>query len=147
MAEPKHQSPASRRVVRLKEDQADEFLDLIESTGVIFPDGSRAKNRHHYGTETFRCYVGYNDRDEAAAIATMYVSTKSNTGFLANTYTYPEFRRQGFHSSLLVARIHEAADLGLNLVFTDVEPASQSQRNCEHTGFKILTASAIWEKV
>ena len=146
MATPKQAALVDHDIVRLTPDRSDQFLDLIERSGAKFPDGARELKGDYYCTDAFRCYVGFTAEGEPAAMATMYVSEKTNSGFFANTFTFPEFRCQGFHSALLAARLNEVVELGLDCAFTDVEPATQSHQNCERLGFRLLTANAIWTR-
>jgi len=146
-AKPTETVTVGQRVERLTTDRCDEFLDQIERCDAPFPDGVREMKRDFYCTEKFRCYIGYTEAGEAAAIATLYISEKTKAGFFANSFTFPEHRCQGFHSALLTARMNEVVELGLDHAFTDVEPATQSHQNCERLGFRLLTANAIWKRV
>ena len=131
-------------VLELRPDQRDYFFDLLELSGASFPAEKRNASRHFYCTEAFRCLVALDAADRPAGWATMYVG--GGAAFLANAYTLPERRRQGFHSALLAARLNLASQLQLTHAFTDVEPASQSHRHCERCGFRLLSVNAIWKR-
>jgi len=72
----------------------------------------------------------------------MHVEDK--VAFFGNSFTLPQFRRSGTHSALLAARLNDAADLGLEVAYTDVEFRSQSHYNCERAGFRTLTVNTVW---
>ncbi len=52
--------------------------------------------------------------------------------------TLGQFRRQGFHSELIAARLHEALAQGCDLATASTLPASNSQRNYERLGFEVV---------
>ena len=131
-------------VVELRPDQREYFFDLLELSGAAFPSEKRSASRHFYCTEAFRCLVAFDADDQAAGWATMYVD--DGTAFLANAFTLPEHRGKGTHSTLLSARLNLASQLQLTYAFTDVEPASQSHRNCERSGFGLLSVNSIWKR-
>ena len=66
--------------------------------------------------------------------------------FFGNAYTLPEFRGTGVHTALLIARLNAAFELGVAVVYTDVEHQSPSHSHCERAGFRPLTITTIWAK-
>lgn len=131
-------------VVQLRPDQTDDFFDLVELSGASFSPEKRNATRKFYCNDTFRCFVAYDQHDKPAAWATMYVS--KDTAFLANAFTLPAFRGTGYHAALLSERVRIASTLGLDDLYTDVQPATQSHRNCQRSGFRLLTVNSIWKR-
>lgn len=57
--------------------------------------------------------------------------------------TLPAHRRRGVQSTLLRARLADAARAGCELAITCTEPASKSQENMQRAGFELLYARAV----
>jgi GNAT superfamily N-acetyltransferase len=53
------------------------------------------------------------------------------------------FRRRGVHMALLQARLAAARELGCDLALLLTEPGSESQRNAERVGFRIMYTNAL----
>ena len=132
-------------VVELGPNQTDYFFDLLELGGTSLSDKRRSNSSRFYCNEEFRCFVAYDSDAEPAGWATMYVGKEN--AFLANAFTLPEHRGRGCHSALLSARLNLASKLQLTQAFTDVEPASQSHRNCLRCGFRLLSVNNIWRRI
>lgn len=146
-AEPRAHAGGGRAgpaVVRLAASERERFLDLLEVEGVPFPPERRAAKAAHYCTDGFRCYAALASDGEPMAWTTMFVG--DGFTFLGNSFTRPEHRRRGAHAALLVARLADAAALGLAIAYTDVEHGSQSHANCERAGFRTLTIRTVWTK-
>lgn len=62
---------------------------------------------------------------------------------LSGASTLPEHRRHGVQSSLLAARLRDAAALGCDLAVVTTEPASKSQHNVQRQGFALLYSRAV----
>lgn len=131
-------------VVQFQPYPRDVFFDLLEQSGASFPQEKRNATQQFYCTEEFRCLVAFNADDQPAGWATMYI--EGGTAFFANAFTLPEQRGTGVHAALLNTRLTLANHLGLTHAFTDVEPASQSHRNCERSGFRLLSVNSIWKR-
>ncbi len=143
---PATQQPGSRlhAVERLMPAQVDVFLDALESAGTPFPPERRAAKRPFYCTERFQAFVARGPQGEIAGWATMFV--QDGSAFLGNAYVPPPARGRGVHAALLAARLHAAADAGLDEVYTDVEHGSPSHRNCERAGLRTLCVNTIWQR-
>jgi len=57
--------------------------------------------------------------------------------------TLPVHRRRGVQSTLLRARLVDAARAGCDLAITCTEPASKSQENMQRAGFELLYSRAV----
>jgi hypothetical protein len=62
---------------------------------------------------------------------------------MAGASTLPSQRRRGVQSTLLRARLVEAAHAGCDLAVTCTEPASKSQANMQRAGFELLYSRAV----
>jgi ribosomal protein S18 acetylase RimI-like enzyme len=65
---------------------------------------------------------------------------------LCGSATLPAHRRQGVQSTLLRARLLEAARAGCDLAVVTTQPGSKSQENVQRAGFALLYARAIMIK-
>lgn len=62
---------------------------------------------------------------------------------LGGDSTRAAFRRRGVHTALLRARLAAAHELGCNLAMLLTEPGSESQRNAERVGFRVMYTNAL----
>ena len=62
---------------------------------------------------------------------------------MSGASTLPAHRRRGVQSTLLRARLADAARAGCDLAITCTEPASKSQENMQRAGFELLYARAV----
>ena len=137
-------APGHHTVEQLAPAQVDVFFDALESAGTPFPPERRALKRQFYCTDRFRAFVARGPQGEVAGWATMFV--QDGSALLGNAYVPPPMRRRGVHAALLAARLHAAADAGLDEVFTDVEHGSPSHWNCERAGLRTLSVNTIWQR-
>lgn len=143
-AKPHHTGSSKYHVEEFRPDQRGVFFNLLEQSGASFPQEKRNATQHFYCTEEFRCFVAFDTDNRPVGWATMFI--EGETAFFANAFTLPEYRGNGIHSALLATRMNLANKLRLNHVFTDVEPASQSHRNCERCGFRLLSVNNVWKR-
>lgn len=62
---------------------------------------------------------------------------------MSGASTLPAHRRRGVQSTLLRARLADAARAGCDLAITCTEPASKSQENMQRAGFELLYSRAV----
>jgi GNAT superfamily N-acetyltransferase len=67
-------------------------------------------------------------------------------GWLSSDSTLPEYRRRGVQQAVQWHRIELARAAGCDLVVTEAAPGSQSQRNMERLGFRIVYTHAEFTK-
>jgi hypothetical protein len=130
-------------VERWGHERADDFLDLLRHAGVELTDELRALRREHYCTEKFRAHVAHVN-GVPSAWATLFAWEK--LGFFANAFTLEEARGRGCQTALLVARLRDAHDLGLETVVTDLVRDSTSHRNVERAGFRLQHVETVWQR-
>ena len=58
----------------------------------------------------------------------------------------PEFRGRGIHRALLAHRLWHAAEEGCDLALCECLPGSQSQRNQERVGFRVLYTKLVLKR-
>lgn len=129
------------------EEEALSFIRLIErSRGGDFPALDEAivqrKSRYFYRKDfqNFVVFIG----GEPAGMGSMFI--RGDTGYLANDFTFPDYRRLGVQTALIRHRLQTAAALGLKRVYTDVEFASASHSNMVKGGFELVYLNAFWMK-
>jgi GNAT superfamily N-acetyltransferase len=86
-------------------------------------------------------YVARLDGRPAGA-ATLFIH--GDVGYLADAATDPAFRRRGLHTALLGRRLQEARKAGADVVFSGAEFHSDSYRNMERIGMRLVFPRAIW---
>ncbi|USD66982.1 GNAT family N-acetyltransferase [Vibrio sp. SCSIO 43136] len=131
------------RIERWGNEKADDFLALLNASGVVCSPQVWQAKKHLYCSDSFRCFVAFSE-GQAIAWATSYVDGHSVT--LANAYTLEERRGLGAQTQLLVARLNDAYQLGVTTAYTDVERGSISARNCEKLGFMRYQLNYVWER-
>jgi ribosomal protein S18 acetylase RimI-like enzyme len=62
---------------------------------------------------------------------------------LCGAATVPAYRRRGIQSSLLEARLAEAAAAGSEVAVVTTQPGSKSQQNVQRQGFDLVYARAV----
>lgn len=129
-------------VIRLGPDERDRVREVLELRGAI-DDDLWADRRSRLCTETFRAFAVESDNG-IAAMATTFIG--EHGAIFGNAFTRVEWRGRGFQRALLQARLNDAANLGLDLVVTDVEPGTTSERNCQRAGFSLFCEQLIWER-
>lgn len=132
-------------VERWGSDQADEFRELLATSGATCENSVWEKRRSLYCTDQFRVFIALVN-GKPRAWATSFADNGTKTAFLANAFTDPEYRGRGCHTALLDARIADAMELGFELAFTDVVPDSTSSRNCERVGFMPAATMTLWRR-
>ena len=136
---PRAQGVGTAAVRALEASQRDAFLDLW------LPDGALDVHLRTLGAAEFKdwhCYVAYLD-DQPAAMACMYVI--EGAGVLASAWTRSLMRRSGCQSALIERRIADASAASCDLIISETEPDSASQRNLERAGLRLAFTQAIWE--
>jgi GNAT superfamily N-acetyltransferase len=78
-------------------------------------------------------------------IATASLCVGEGVALLAGASTIPAGRRQGAQRALLEARLQFAAELGIGLAMMVANPGSESQRNAERQGFRVVYTRLKWQ--
>ena len=77
-----------------------------------------------------------------AATAVLYVA--ENVGYCADATTHPAFRGRGLQTALLHRRIADASAAGVDFVCSGADFLSQSHRNMERAGMRVLFVRSLW---
>jgi ribosomal protein S18 acetylase RimI-like enzyme len=120
------------------------FADVI-LRGHGVPEGVRVRDRSSVARwaeiEGWRLYLARVDRKPAGAAL---LALDDDLGYLANASTLPDFRRRGVQTALIAARIADAAAAGCDVVSSQAEFGSVSQRNLERAGLRVAYTKAVW---
>lgn len=133
------------RIVKVTEENAEEFVNIIM---LIRGDMDRNKEliegkKHFFHKPYFHNYIAYIG-DKVAAIGSLFIRGKE--GYIANDYTFEEFRGKGCQTALLLHRIKYAKEMGIIDLYTDVEFGSISHNNMEKLGFRTVFINSFWTK-
>ncbi|MGG6314542.1 GNAT family N-acetyltransferase [Paenibacillus macerans] len=71
---------------------------------------------------------------------------RGEEGYLANDFTFPDYRGRGAQTALIRHRLEAARSLGLSRLYTDVEFATVSHANMLKCGFRNIYMNAFWMK-
>jgi len=77
-----------------------------------------------------------------AATAILYVA--DNVGYCADATTHPAFRGRGLQTALLHRRIADASAAGVDFVCSGADFLSQSHRDMERAGMRVLFVRSLW---
>ncbi len=133
-------------IITVTEESAELFLNLVLKSNpamAIDPKVIEEKKVYFYN-ENFKNYIVKVDGN-IAAMGSLFID--GDTGYIANDYTFPDYRGKGCQSKLLEYRINTAKELNLSKIVTDVEFGTQSQQNMEKYGFRMVYLSAYWTKM
>lgn len=133
------------KIVKVDKENAEEFVDIVVSTSGITNIDKEViqRKKHYFYNPNFHNYIAYIG-DKVAAIGSLFIN--DNEGYIANDYTFEEFRGMGCQTALLLYRIKEAKEKNLVNIYTDVEFGSISHNNMEKLGFKTVFINSFWTK-
>ena len=132
-------------IVKVTVENAREYVQTIISSngGMDIDDEVIERKKHYFLQPNFHNYMAYHC-DEVAGIGSLFVS--SDQAYIANDYTFEQFRGKGVQKGLITERIKEALGLGISRIFTDVEFGSISHGNMEKLGFKTVFLNSFWQR-
>jgi hypothetical protein len=115
---------------------ADDFVRVYEQVW-----GAGGAIRVLIGQPRFRCYLAFVE-GVAAGLGVLHIANRA--GSMANGLTAPPFRGRGCQTALLYRRIRDAALAGCDLLVSQCNPGTDSQRNQLRTGFRIAGSKSWW---
>jgi ribosomal protein S18 acetylase RimI-like enzyme len=125
-------------------DDPELFADVL-LRGHRVPKEARVRDRASVGRwaeiEGWRLYLARLNGIPAGAAL---LAIDDDLGYLANASTLPEYRRRGVQTALIAARIADAQAAGCDLVSSQAEFGSPSQRNLERAGLHVAYTKAVW---
>ena len=133
-------------IVKVTAENAKEYVRTIVTSneGMDIDDEVIERKKHYFHLPHFHNFMAYQG-DEVAGIGSLFV--RGEQAYIANDYTFEQFRGKGVQKGLLKERIKEALELGITQIFTDVEFGSVSHGNMEKLGFKTVFLNSLWQKV
>jgi GNAT superfamily N-acetyltransferase len=145
---PMHYFISSDTNIEVKEwgmERIDDFIELfLEADGISEKDKNdiRDLEKCEYEESGVRLFVALVD-STLAATGLMVIDGK--IGRLKQSATLPAFRRKGCQTALLRARFDAAKNCNCELMTAGSGLHSDSHRNMERFGMKILTVSTTWK--
>ena len=135
-------------IERIDRSRAIEWAQLIErglGRPAIDPssDRMRAIAEVLLGTDTAFAYIATRDGEPAGGAGLV---TRDGIATLYATSTIAEHRRRGVQGSLIAARLAHARSLGCDLAIALTFPGSDSQRNLERSGFRLVYHAPQFER-
>lgn len=149
-----HVTPGGVEVRRSGEDELDAWLDVV-GEGFSYPDVEGVPTHEDFPREVLERAV----RDYVAAGAMNYLALRDGAvaggasiamtdgvAQLGGAATAPAHRRRGIQSTLLSARLTDAAATGCDIAVVTTQPGSKSQQNVQRLGFDLLYTRAVLVK-
>ncbi|MBB6634165.1 GNAT family N-acetyltransferase [Cohnella thailandensis] len=132
-------------IERVTEKSAEEFIRWIglSKEGMEINDEMIARSKAFFYNPNFINYM-LRIEDNPAAMGSLFLNGQE--GYIANDYTFSNYRGRGCQLALLRQRLSDAARLGIKTVYTDVEFGSISHGNMAKVGFKTAFLNTIWMK-
>jgi GNAT superfamily N-acetyltransferase len=109
-----------------------EFEDFVRQSGVIMA-----------AREQSPCFLAELDGTPGAAGALVI---HQGVALFGGAATVPELRRRGLQAALLEARMRHAFEQGCDLAMMVAEAGSNSQRNAERQGFRVVYTRIKWRR-
>lgn len=130
------------KIVQVTEENAVDFIKIIGlSTGMEYEDELIKQKSEYFYRPNFKNYLAYFG-EQVAGMGSLFIS--EDKGYIANDFTFPEFRGKGCQTALINHRLHLATEMGLEKVYTDVEFGSTSHQNMAKIGFELVFVNSFW---
>jgi GNAT superfamily N-acetyltransferase len=141
-------------VTRVETDQTPEWIDVVV-TGFATPDTFDGPSSHEsFPREALERVFGglahvdgfqrYLARREGTIAGGGSLRIFEGVAQLSGAATLPAQRRRGVQTTLLQARLLDAARSGCDLAVVTTQPGSKSQENVQRAGFELLYTRAIF---
>lgn len=131
------------KIVNVTRENVDDLMEIIRSSMGGVEQEIVDKKKAYFYQPNFQNYIAYIG-DEAAGMGSLFIS--GDSGYIANDYTFPQFRGKGCQTALVNHRINVAKELGLEDIYTDVEFGSTSHNNMLRIGFQTVFLNSFWIK-
>ncbi|MFD1738179.1 hypothetical protein ACFSCX_16755 [Bacillus salitolerans] len=129
-------------ISEITKDNVKELIQLIvNSNDLKLSDDVIHRQSHYFYQPNFKNYIAYVDNNPAA-LASIFIH--QNKAYFANAYTFPEFRGKGCQHALLHHRLMVTKQLGISMVYSDVEFGSISHNNLRKFAFQQLYMNSFW---
>lgn len=87
--------------------------------------------------------VGFLATIDGESIAAASIMLTGDTCYLGGAATLPKFRGRGAQNALLNARLRHVQEMGCQFAFCEAIAGSQSQRNQERSGFRVVHTKVV----
>ncbi|RRJ64209.1 GNAT family N-acetyltransferase [Paenibacillus oralis] len=127
-------------------EEAKRFIALIgrsKGGGIELDEHGIERKCRYFCRDDFQNFVAYMD-EEPAAMGSLFI--RGEEGYVANDFTFPDFRGQGLQTALIRHRLQVAEALRLKTVYTDVEFGTASHQNMLKAGFEQVYMNTFWMK-
>jgi GNAT superfamily N-acetyltransferase len=130
------------KIVQVTEENAEEFINLIGlSTGQTYEAEVMKQKSEYFYSPNFKNFIAYIG-GQPAAMGSLFIC--ENEGYIANDYTFPDFRGKGLQTALIQHRLEVAKEMDLEMVYTDVEFGTTSHNNMVKIGFQLVYINSFW---
>lgn len=114
---------------------------LAHIYGQIRGAGDADAIRPLVGAPEFHCLLAYVD-DQPVGLGVAHVRNGATS--MANGMTLPAYRGRGVQTALLAARVRLALDAGCDLLVSQCQAGSPSQRNQQRVGLRVAGTKVWW---
>lgn len=127
-------------------DNAEEYLGMIARSngGMRLEEDVIGRKKGYFCKPEFRNWI-VRSGEEPAAMGSLFI--RGEEGYVANDFTFPQFRGGGYQTALIRERIRTAKATGLTRLYADVEFGSVSHHNMLKAGFQTVFVNSFWIKV
>ncbi|WP_435922234.1 GNAT family N-acetyltransferase [Paenibacillus sp. DYY-L-2] len=127
-------------------DNAEEYLGMIARSngGMRLEEDVIGRKKGYFCKPEFRNWI-VRSGEEPAAMGSLFI--RGEEGYIANDFTFPQFRGGGYQTALIRERIRTAKATGLTRLYADVEFGSVSHHNMLKAGFHTVFVNSFWIKV
>lgn len=134
------------KIVQVTNQNAEEFVKIViqSSEGMEVDDEVIARKKQYFYRPNFQNFMAYCE-GKVAGIGSLFIS--GDEGYIANGFTFEQYRNKGIQKELLKYRVNKAQELGLTKLYTDVEFGSISHNNMNKLGFKTVYINSLWIKM
>lgn len=138
-------APEHIQLEKVTEDTAEEFIRWISESngGMDITEEMIQRTKGYFHAPHFINYL-IRSGGEPAAMGSLFLDGEE--GYLANDYTFENFRGKGCQTELIKQRLYDASRLGITAVYTDVQFGTTSHANMEKAGFRLAYMNTVWMK-
>jgi hypothetical protein len=129
-------------IVQVTEANAEEFIKLIGlSNGLAYETELIKQKTEYFFRTNFKNYIVYMG-NQPAGMGSLFIY--GNEGYIANDFTFSDFRGRGLQTALIHYRLKVAKEMDLEMVYTDVEFGTTSHNNMVKIGFQLVYVNSFW---
>lgn len=130
------------KIEQVTNKNASEFIRLIGLSNEMEYEPELIEQKSHYFYKPYFINFIVYVEEQPAGIGSLFI--REGEGYIANDYTFPEFRGKGCQTALIHHRLQLANEMGLKHIYTDVEFCSASHNNMVKLGFQLAFVNSFW---